>query len=72
MPLEVLDALVKNVNQRLYYTPEGATVVDCSRSYKVVEGFSGCGLHANRVLFKLAKHVDFTRVDQKAFLSTLS
>ncbi len=64
--LEVLNALGKNVNQRLYYTPEGATVVDCSRSDKVVtllvEGFSGCGLHANRVLFKLAKHVDFTRV----------
>ncbi len=66
LPLEVLDALVKNVNQRLYYTPGGATVVDCSSSDKVVtllvEGFSGCGLHANRVLFKFAKHVDFTRV----------
>ncbi len=66
LSLEVLDALVKNVNQRLYYTPGGATVVDCSRCDKVVtllvEGFSGCGLHANQVLFKLAKHVDFTRV----------
>ncbi len=64
--LEVLNVLGKNVNPRLYYTPEGATVVDCSRSDKVVtllvEGFSGCGLHVNRVLFKLAKHVDFTRV----------
>ncbi len=52
MPLEVLDALVKNVN----YTPGGAIVVDCSRSDKVVtllvEVFSGYGLHAHTALFK--------------------
>ncbi len=66
MPLEVLDALVKNVNQMLHYTSGGAVVVDRPSSNKVasflIERFIGCGLHAHQTLFKQTKHAQFAHV----------